>query len=68
MKYSIVIEWSDEDQTFIVSFPEWSDLLHTHGDTYEEAVQAAKEALELVIESYQDEGRPLPQPKAFSQA
>jgi antitoxin HicB len=35
--YSMIIEWSDEDQTFVVSFPEWGTHTHTHGATYEEA-------------------------------
>ena len=29
-RYSMVIEWSDEDQAYIVSLPEWGDLVHTH--------------------------------------
>jgi predicted RNase H-like HicB family nuclease len=36
--YSMVIEWSDEDQAYVVSIPEFPGN-HTHGDTYEEAVQ-----------------------------
>jgi antitoxin HicB len=60
--YSLVIEWSDEDQTYVVSFPEFSDLLHTHGDTLVEAAHSAQEVLELVIESRQEDGRPLPEP------
>lgn len=64
--YSLVIEWSDEDQTFVVSFPEWGDLVHTHGDTYEEALQNAQKSLELLIETRQDSGLPLPEPKQFA--
>lgn len=33
MRYSLVIEWSNEDQTYVVSFPEWGDNTHTHGET-----------------------------------
>ncbi len=65
-RYSILIQWSDEDQTYVVSFPEWGDLAHTHGDTYEEALNNAKEALELLIETAQDGGEPLPAPQLFS--
>lgn len=43
VRYSMTIQWSDEDQIYIVSFPEWGDLLHTHGDTYEEAVRNGQE-------------------------
>lgn len=42
----------------------FSDLpeCHTDGDTLEDAVNMAAEALELVVESYLDNGRKLPQP------
>ena len=36
LRYLLVIQWSNEDQVYIVSFPEWkADGLigHTHGDT-----------------------------------
>ena len=38
--YSMVIEWSDEDQVYVVSFPEWGELAHTHGITYDKAQNA----------------------------
>ena len=46
MKYTIVIQWSDEDQCFVVSLPEWG-FCHTHGDTYEEALKNAKSDIDL---------------------
>jgi predicted RNase H-like HicB family nuclease len=51
--YSFVIQWSDEDQAYVVSLPEWGDLMHTHGDTYEKALKSAIEVLELLIEGAQ---------------
>lgn len=35
---------------------------HTHGDTYEEAAKNAQEVLELLIETYEEQGRSLPVP------
>ena len=61
-RYSILIQWSDEDQKYIVSLPEFGSYAHTHGDMYEEATQNAQEFLELLIETYQEQNRPLPQP------
>lgn len=58
MKYTIVIQWSEEDQCFIVSLPEWGEFCHTHGDTYEEALKNAQEVLELLIESSLEDGEP----------
>jgi predicted RNase H-like HicB family nuclease len=63
LHYSILIQWSDEDQKYIVSLPEFGPYAHTHGDTYEEALKNAQEVLELLVETYQEQGRALPQPK-----
>lgn len=68
MHYKMVIEWSEEDQAYIVTLPEfWKDGLigHTHGSTYEEAAREGTEMLELVIETWKGQGRPLPEPKLF---
>lgn len=65
MRYSMNIQWSDEDQVYIVSLPEWGDLIHTHGNTYAEAVQHGQELLEGLIESRRQHGEPLPQPLVF---
>jgi predicted RNase H-like HicB family nuclease len=61
-RYSIVIQWSTEDQKYVVSLPEFGPYAHTHGSTYEEALQQGQEVLELLIEDYQARGKPLPAP------
>ena len=46
MKYSIVIQWSDEDQVYVVSLPEWEavgHIGHLYGKTYADAVQQGEE-------------------------
>ncbi len=60
--YSIFIQWSEEDQKYVVSLPEFGPYAHTHGETYAEALKHGEEVLELLIEEYQQQGRPLPQP------
>jgi antitoxin HicB len=67
-RYSMLIEWSDDDQAFIVSLPEWGDLVHTHGETYEEALQRGKELIEGLIAVRQQRGESLPKPQVFSAA
>jgi hypothetical protein len=37
--YSITIQWSDEDQKFIAHLPEFGPYTHTHGETYNAALQ-----------------------------
>lgn len=67
--YSMLIEWSDEDQAYVVSFPEWEQaglIGHTHGDTYAEAVRKGEEMLRFLVESAQAEGDPVPEPRRFA--
>jgi predicted RNase H-like HicB family nuclease len=64
--YTIIIQWSEEDNCFVASLPEWGELCHTHGETYAEALKNAEEVLELLIESSLKEGEPLPQAKTFT--
>ncbi len=65
--YTIIIQWSNEDNCYVVSLPEWGEYCHTHGDTYEEAFNNAQEVLELLIESALNNNEPLPEPKLFDQ-
>jgi antitoxin HicB len=62
----MLIGWSDEDQVFVVSLPEWGDLVHTHGVTYEEAVQRGKELIEGLVACRQESGESLPRPRMFA--
>lgn len=64
-RYSMVIEWSDENQAFMVSIPEFPGN-YTHGDTYEEAVKEGEDLIESLIMWTQQDGKPLPQPRAFA--
>ncbi len=67
LRYSMLIQWSDEDEVYIVSLPEWGDLIHTHGDTYEEAARMGNEVLEMLVDiAREEEGRPLPEPRVFA--
>jgi len=63
--YTIIIQWSDEDQCYVVSLPEWGEFCHTHGETYSEALTRAEEVLELLIESAVKQGESLPEPNVF---
>ena len=62
--YSMIVQWSIEDEIYVVSLPEFGDRVHTHGDTYAEAIQQGEEVLELLIEEYKSLGRTLPTPIA----
>jgi len=61
-RYEILIYWSDEDQVFIAEVPELPGCM-AHGETQEEALEQAKEAMNLWIETAQEHGDPVPEPK-----
>jgi antitoxin HicB len=67
LKYQMIIQWSDEDNCFLVALPDFpGSYWRTHGDTYDEAVTNGKEALESLIFAYERTGDPLPKPKLAS--
>ena len=68
-KYQILIQWSDEDNCFLVGFPDFpGQRWRTHGDTYEEAFANGTEALESLIFAYEATGEPLPKPTVYKVA
>ncbi|MBF2009535.1 type II toxin-antitoxin system HicB family antitoxin [Chlorogloeopsis fritschii PCC 9212] len=68
-KYQMIIQWSDEDNCFLVGFPDFpGQRWRTHGDTYESAVQNGIEALESLIMAYEVTGESLPEPSIYKAA
>ena len=67
----MLIEWSEEDQAYLVTLPEWADRVimpATHGRTYAEAVQHGQEVLEMLVNSAIRDAEPLPPPKTHAAA
>ena len=68
-RYSMLIQWSEEDQAYLVTLPEWEGRVFgpvTHGDTYEEAVRNGREAMAALIASAEKHSEPLPRPQVFA--
>ncbi|CCI20448.1 conserved hypothetical protein [Microcystis aeruginosa PCC 9807] len=64
LKYRIVLQWSDEDNCYLVGLPDFpGQKWRTHGNTYAEAVKNAEEVLESLIQLYQKLGESLPHPE-----
>ena len=64
MKYRILIQWSDEDNCYLVALPDFPSETQkwvTHGETYEEALKHGLEVMEELILIAEDEGKPLPE-------
>ena len=65
----MLIEWSEDDQAYLVILPEWADRVimpATHGRTYEEAVKNGQEVLELLVNTAVREREPIPSPKVHA--
>jgi len=65
--YSMVIEWSDEDQVYVVTVPELPGC-RTHGRTYEEAVRQGRDAIESWIDAARADGDRIPLPRTHAVA
>jgi predicted RNase H-like HicB family nuclease len=63
-RYSLIIEWSDEDQVYIATAPELPGC-RTHGSTRAEAAQKGEEAIEGWLEAVAAHNWPLPAPRTF---
>ncbi len=62
LKYEIIIYWSDEDKVYIADVPELPGC-SAHGQTYDEALVNAKEAIQLWVDTAKEFGDPVPVPK-----
>ncbi|MDE1889803.1 MAG: type II toxin-antitoxin system HicB family antitoxin [Planctomycetota bacterium] len=61
-KYEIIIYWSKEDEAFIAEVPELPGCM-AHGESPEDALKNAKEAIQLWIDTAKEFGDPIPEPK-----
>ena len=61
-KYEIILYWSNEDQSFIAEVPELPGCM-AHGQTQEAALKHVNEAIQLWIDTAQEFGDPVPEPK-----
>lgn len=69
--YSVLIQWSDEDQLYLVTLPEFAAIAmqpSTHGQTYEEAVKNAQEAIEGYLAYCAEDGLAIPTPNMLQVA
>lgn len=70
-RYSMVVQWSDEDQLFLVTIPEFSDRVLmpcTHGHTREEAIHNGEDVIDMYLEAWQADGEAIPEPRTLQVA
>ena len=59
--YAIAIYWSKEDSAFVAEVPELLGCA-ADGQTYDEALEAARRAISMWIEVTREMGKPVPEP------
>jgi predicted RNase H-like HicB family nuclease len=67
-RYSMIVQWSDEDLLFLVTIPEFGDRVVmpcTHGKTREEAIHKGEEVIEMYLEAWEAEGESIPEPRTL---
>lgn len=62
IKYQLIIYWSTEDSVFIAEVPELPGCV-AHGETQDEALINARDAIRLWIDTATEFGDPIPEPK-----
>jgi len=61
-KYELIVFWSDEDDRYVAEVPELPGCM-ADGGTYEEAVKNSQQIIFEWIETAENIGREIPQPK-----
>ncbi|WP_244082089.1 type II toxin-antitoxin system HicB family antitoxin [Desulforhabdus sp. TSK] len=61
-RYEVIIYWSNEDHAFIAEVPELPGCA-ADGATYQEAVSNAEVVIQEWIQTAQELGRSIPEPK-----
>ena len=67
-RYSMIVQWSNEDRLFLVTIPEFAERVVmpcTHGQTREEAIRQGEEVIEMYLEAWQAEGKSIPKPSTL---
>jgi predicted RNase H-like HicB family nuclease len=70
-QYSMTLQWSEEDQLFLVTIPEFTEKVImpcTHGKTREEAIRNGEDVIEMYLEAWQSEGELIPEPRTLQAA
>jgi len=62
IRYELILYWSDDDQAFIAEVPELAGCM-ADGATYSEALSNVEVIIQEWIETAQELGRPIPEPK-----
>ena len=58
IRYTVVIDWEPEEQVYVATVPALA--VSTYGETHEEALRMAREAIDVTVEGLRSLGQPIP--------
>ncbi len=61
-RYEIILYWSEEDEAFVAEVPELPGCA-ADGTSYLEAISSVETVIDEWIETAEELGRPIPEPK-----
>ncbi len=61
-RYEIIIYWSADDDAYVAEVPELPGCM-AHGSSYESALKNVNDAIDLWLETAEQLGRDVPEPK-----
>ena len=64
MPYSVIIQYDGRDNIYVARIPELTGCM-AHGNTQEDAIREVKIALELWLETANENGMKIPEPMLF---
>ena len=62
LRYEIIIYWSSEDNAYLAEVPELPGVM-ADGTSYQDALRNAEVIIQEWIETAQELGRPIPEPR-----
>lgn len=62
IRYEVILYWSEDDRAFVAEVPELPGCA-ADGQSYQEALANVEVVIQEWIETAQELGRPIPQPK-----
>jgi predicted RNase H-like HicB family nuclease len=62
LRYEIIIYWSPEDNAYLAEVPELPGVM-ADGTSYQDALRNAEVIIQEWIETAQELGRPIPEPR-----
>ena len=63
-RYQILVAWSPEDEAYVAQVPDLPGCM-AHGDTEADAIENARDAMQLYLDALTESGGSIPEPRQY---